>query len=199
MKKIPNPSLVLVVLCAVCGMGCAQNSSDCNAVYSAFPNKVGDMNLTNKTCTVVTPELAKTIRTHVGIRAEMTYKSAKADHSLTVALDEERHDTSWSPGQMTELVNGQKNAENTLQQAAASGIPEFVKSYRDLRTHSRVVGYSDPEFAILHWHDEVNTAEVYGVVNQAYDMRVNMTAASIDEALNTLAALNAGMKYAALP
>jgi hypothetical protein len=188
-----------LALCAAAQAMAKDVAPGCGALAKAVPDKIGDLAIVKKVCNVVTPEVAKVLRVAPGARsleADYEQNAPKRYISINVSIGQ--------PGQSTakefaENVAAEKDAAANLQRAAASGNAQWVKSYKDHLQHIRIVPLSQPEEALLAWHDGPDSnAEVHGVVNQTAFVTLTMSATDIDNASATLNQINSAMNYALL-
>jgi hypothetical protein len=188
-----------LALCVAAQAMAKDAAPGCGELAKAVPDKIGDLAIVKKVCDVVTPEVAKALHVAPGARyleADYEQKSPKRYINISVSIGQ--------PGQPTAKdfaanVAGEKDAAANLQRAAASGNAQWVKSYEDHQQHVRIAPLSQPEEALLAWHEGPDAnAEVHGVVNETAFVTLTMSATDIDNASATLNQINSAMKYALL-
>ncbi len=188
-----------LALCAGAQAAPQGGAAGCGDMTKAVPDKIGDLTLVKKSCEVVTPEIAKALHTTPGSRhLEADYEQKSQQRFIKIDVSAGQQGLPTAKDVATDVA-AEKDSARNLQRAAASGNAEWVKSYKDHVQHIRIVPLSQPEQALLSWHDAPDSsAEVHGVVYDATFITITMSAADIDSATATLNQINSAMKYALL-
>lgn len=175
-------------------------AGDCGEMNRVTPAKIGDFTLVKKTCSIITPNQAKSLHAYPGRILEASYQ-ALSKRRLSLVFNDVRHDPNLTGVRSNPAIIGQqKSAESKLREAAAKGTPGLAEAYRSLLAHSRVAALSKPDEAVVSWQeDKANpTAEVRGAVLGTTYVMIDMDAKDIDAALATLNQINAAIDYSAL-
>lgn len=109
---------------------------ECGEMSQAMPLKIGDLPLASKECAVIPADAAANMHTYPRRWIRAVY-GVEGKHFIEVKLDDEHQDPMHDMAGNPAIIASTKDAEKTLADAAAKGIPDFVKAYRDLRMHVR--------------------------------------------------------------
>lgn len=189
----------LLALCVAALATAKDAASDCGDMIKAVPDKIGDLPIAKKECHVITSELAKVLHATPGARyLNADYEQESSQRYIRIKVV--NGDSAMpSAKDNAALIANEKDREKILQRTAATGNPDWIKAYHDDMAHSRIVPLSQPEEAVLVWHDGPDfNAEVNGVVYGTSFVTIYMSASDIDAASSTLSQVNSAMKYALL-
>jgi len=196
---VKNIASIFLFLAPLAAIGATADTSRCDEMIRALPEKIGDLPLVKKECKLITPDIAKAIHATAGARyLEAVYQSKSPLRYVMFnasAGDPALPDAKGN----AEIIARERDSTKTAQSAVASGVPDVVKIGKDYLAHTRVVKLAQPDEGKLVWHEGPNpSAEVAGVVNGGVFINIQMSAADLDSASNTLQQINSAIKYAQL-
>lgn len=175
-------------------------STDCGDMAKAVPAKIGNAYLVDKDCATISPEAAKNMHSYPGRSIIATYDTKSSKRAIIITLKDQRNDPMQGVKSNPEVVQQAKDADKTLAEAAAKGGPQTIAAYKQLHSHVRVAALTKPDEAVVTFNDEASTptAEVQGAVFGTVLVIVNMDAADVESALNTLNQINSLVNYAVM-